>query len=60
MADGKFGEPVEGNFPHVVTFDGSEALGFRWKVSDETRREIEKIEANVRIAEQKSGTIILR
>lgn len=37
-----------------------EELGLRWKLSDEARREIQEIEDNIRLAEQKAGSVLVR
>lgn len=44
--------------PPLPNKSGSETFG--WNLSDEARLDIERIEANVRNAERKIGTVILR
>lgn len=54
-----FGEVLKRPPQEEVTAQGSNKPGLGWKVSDEARRDIEEIEANIRAAAQRSGSVIL-
>jgi len=54
-----FGEALKRPPQEEITAKDSTKPGLGWKVSDEARREIEEIEANIRAAAQRSGSVVL-
>ena len=62
MAPKQLGKPIALSGPEPVRPKKKDAKQsrFGWKLSDAARMDIEKIEANVRSAEQRSGSLILR
>lgn len=59
MANKRLGEPVP-HFPtREVASSDPNIPRVEWEVSDETHREIQKIEENIRTAEHKIGALIV-
>jgi hypothetical protein len=56
----EIGDRVAHDFIEEVTSEEDASLGARWQVSEETRREIEAIEANFHVTETVSGRLVLR
>lgn len=54
------GTPLSPQAPKPISDKNKKAPGFGWTLSDSARSDIEKIEANARAAEQRSGSTILR
>ena len=55
MAPTQLGKPFDLPRPEPIKDHGEGAPGYGWQLSDEARRDIEEIEANVRQAEQMAG-----
>lgn len=55
----RFGESVPKIATKEIIGDGQSVPGLGWEVSEETRREIEKIEENIRTAEKTSGMLLM-
>lgn len=60
MTDKKIGTLLESKVAHVIVEAQSGKPGFGWELKEETRREIEELEDNVRNAEHKSGMLMAR
>ncbi|MGE0119383.1 MAG: hypothetical protein AB7S71_08190 [Dongiaceae bacterium] len=54
------GEPLNQSPPEEVTLDSDELPGLEFRLSNDTIKDIEEIETNIRTAEQRSGMIVLR
>lgn len=54
------GQPLTQGPPENVTLDSDTNPALEFRLSRETIKEIEEIEANIRTAEQRSGMILLR
>jgi hypothetical protein len=59
MSQPRFGQQVPELTSKEITSDHNDAPGLGWEVSDETLREIEEIEQNIRWAEQNSGYLLM-
>lgn len=59
MQKRQFGESVQKISVKEIESDGKRVPGLGWKVSKQTRREIDEIEDNIRSAEQKSGMLLM-
>lgn len=61
MATERLGVPLspEGMAP-VKKEEQNKEPGFGWVLSDSAKRNIEEIEANLRSAEQRTGSVVLR
>ena len=60
MPPRRFGKTLERPTIDEVTSSEGNIPGLGWEVTDETKREIEEIESNIRDAEQRSGNFIVR
>lgn len=62
MSQTRFGEPVPDLTSEKVASDSDETPtpGLRWGVSEDALREIERIEKNIRWAEQHTGQLLMR
>jgi hypothetical protein len=60
MATKRIGEPVPSIPVEEIVADHDDMPGLGWKVSEETQREIEEIEENIRLAEQRIGSLVIR
>jgi hypothetical protein len=60
MAIKTFGQPLRrpAATVEVINTEGQQSVGLGWRLSAQTRREIEEIEANSRAAEQQSGSVV--
>ena len=58
MQPKKFGEPLQMDHAEEVTSDNGTAPGLGWEISEETYREIEEVEANIRSADARSLAVI--
>ena len=61
MNQKRFGEPLRRTAVQEIVSVPSEqrSPGLGWEISTEAREEIEKIEENIRLAEQRSGSIVI-
>ncbi len=59
MKKRQFGESVPRISVKEIEADDECVPGLGWKVSDQTRSEIDEIEDNIRSAEQKSGMLLM-
>lgn len=60
MAPTKLGKLIKPSGPEPIPADSIKDQGFGERLSESARKDIQKIEANVRSAEQRSGSLILR
>lgn len=56
----QLGTPLPASGPEPLKQDRDHEPGFGWQLSDEARRDIEEIEANLRASERRCGALILR
>lgn len=57
----RFGKPAPRNFDQEVVSDSDKPSvpGLGWKISEATQRQLEELENNMRLAEQRSGAFRL-
>lgn len=60
MTAKRLGIPLSPRLPEPIQKTDDKTPGYGWTLSDQARRDIEKIEANARDAELRSGSLFLR
>jgi hypothetical protein len=60
MTAKRLGTPLSPRLPEPIQKTDDKTPGYGWTLSDQARRDIEKIEENARDAELRSGSLFLR
>jgi hypothetical protein len=58
MGDRRFGEPVQVNFEKETPAVNHQKPDLKWEIGEETRRRLDELEENSRLAEHRLGMFL--